>query len=107
MILELYPPPANERVVLAENATREDVVSAIFDRDWNEITFVVLKADDDDWFEISGSIQPFDGLSARVMESGEEKVSARAPRSLEEAAALMTSYLEGDNHWRVKIPWVD
>ncbi len=106
MILELSPPPTNDPIILSDSPTRELVASTIQGQPWSEITFIVLRRDEANWFEISGSLDPNDGLSARYSENGQEMVSATAPGTLEEASGLMLSYFDADDRWRQAIGWV-
>jgi hypothetical protein len=44
-------------------------------------------------------------LSARFKENGVERVSSRAPDSLEEIISLLQSYRAGDEKWKEMIDW--
>jgi hypothetical protein len=103
MKLELCAPPNNEPVVLATSPTVERVTDAVMQQPWTNITFVVLKRDEQNWLEVSGATG--DGFSARYMADGKEFVSVRAPASLEEMCMLMKSYLMGDAKWKTAIKW--
>ncbi len=105
MILELYSPPTNDRQVVTDSASDSAIELTIRNQPWDDITFVVLRIDDDNWFEVSGSLNPDDGLSASYSESGTEHVSASPPESLDHCIALMRSYLKGDDKWRSEIKW--
>lgn len=105
MILELYSPPAAERQVVSEAADAVSVEATIRGQPWDDITFVVLKVDERNWFEVSGSLKPEDGLSARYFEDGVEHVSDGAPESLDVCVSLMLSYLRADDRWREDIGW--
>jgi hypothetical protein len=72
---------------------------------WSDITFVVLKVDDKNWIEGSGSLKPRDGLSARYMKNGTEHVSTKAPKTLHEIVALLQSYHAGDGRWQDLLDW--
>ena len=105
MILELYAPPDNDVQVISTTPDEALLTSTVKSQEWADITFVVLKRDDANWFEVSGSLNPEDGLSARYSENGEEHVSARAPESLDEGLSLLLSYFRDDRRWRQAIAW--
>ncbi len=102
-VLELYPPPSNKLVVVSESPTRDLIVSTVQAQSWKDITFVVLRLDEANRFEISGSLE--EGLSALCSENGQERVSATGPASLGEATDLLLSYLASDDRWRTSIGW--
>ena len=56
---------------------------------WDGITFVILKVDDEKLMEGSGSLDPTDGLSAKVVVDGEVFISRHAPASLDDIVALL------------------
>lgn len=105
MILEVYSPPANDRQIVADTANESAIVSTIRNQRWKDLTFVVLRIDDKNWFEVSGSLNPEDGLAARYSENGTEYVSDVAPDSLEQCISLMLSYFKADDKWRSDIRW--
>ena len=104
MVLEVAQSGGKPRVV----STNPDVVT--IDRivrglPWSDITFVVLRKDETNYIEGSGSLNPSDGLSARYVENGVEHVSRQAPESLRVIVALLASYRSGDGKWRTMIEW--
>lgn len=103
MTLELYAPPDNQVSIVSDVATQRQIADTIEDQPWSDITFLVLKRDEDNWFEVSGSTSA--GFSARYMADGREFVSSRAPDSIAEMCILMTSYLEEDGKWKTAIGW--
>jgi hypothetical protein len=48
---------------------------------------------------------PPDGLSARSVEDGEERISREAPESVDLLVRLLQSYAAGDDRWRTMIAW--
>ena len=105
MSLEIAEPPDNVERVTARDPDAATIARTVHKLAWDPITFVVLKVDEDNWMEGSGSRDPTDGFSARVMLDGEERVSSRAPESLDEIIALLQSYRAGDGRWREMIEW--
>ncbi|WP_442506128.1 hypothetical protein SH528x_004956 [Novipirellula sp. SH528] len=105
LTFELYAPPSNEPEVIAQGPDEALVESTIREQSWNDLTFVVLRVDTDNWFEVSGSLNPADGLSAAYSEDGTEHVSDRPPESLDACISLMLSYLRADDRWRTDIDW--
>lgn len=103
MKLEIHAPPDNDVSIVSDAATGRQIAEVIESQPWNDITFVVLRRDDDNWFEVSGSTTA--GFSARYMADGEEFVSSRAPDSLAEMSLLMASYLEDEGKWKSAIGW--
>ncbi|HVE79651.1 MAG TPA: hypothetical protein VNA89_12340 [Gemmatimonadaceae bacterium] len=105
MVLEVAEPPTHEERVVARGpdaATIEQIVEGLA---WADITFVILKRDERNWIEGSGSLNPEDGLSARYMSDGDERVASRPPASLGEIIALLQSYRSGDERWREMMEW--
>lgn len=105
MILQLYPPPNHEPTTITDAPDAGQVEATIRNQPWDDITFVVLRIDDANWFEVSGSLDPSDGLSAAYSEDGIEHVSDGAPESLDICVSLMLSYLRSDDKWRTAIDW--
>jgi hypothetical protein len=104
MILEVHAAPHYQmRRMLHPNEAL--ISSTVEEQPWDDITFILLKVDDWNWFEVSGSLRPEDGLSARYCEHGEELVAARPPASLDECVQLLLSYWRSDNQWRSAIGW--
>jgi hypothetical protein len=83
-------------------ATIERVVRGL---SWSAMTFVVLHRENGDLCEVSGSLDPADGLSARSVEDGEERISREAPESEDLLVRLLQSYAAGDDRWRTMIAW--
>jgi hypothetical protein len=104
MILEVSEPDRSPRKICRDpdSKTIDDTVKRL---PWSDITFVVLKCDEENWFEGSGSLQSGVGLSAAYMKDGIVHVSARAPGSLDEIIALLQSYRSGDGNWQHMIEW--
>jgi len=105
MILEISKPPGNLPREISKNPDQVLIEKTVRELAWSDITFVVLKIDDKNWIEGSGSLNPRDGLSARYMKDGKEHVSTRAPKSLDEIIALLQSYRCGDGRWQKLIDW--
>ena len=100
-----FPPPDHRETVLAERPDAEAVRSAVIDHSWEEISFITVKRSEGDWMEVSGSIRPEDGFSARYSLSGEEHISVDPPESVEDLADLLVSFLENDGRWKSRILW--
>jgi len=105
MSLLLASPPECRETVVSGTPTPELISSTVQSQPWKELTFVILQVDERNWIEVSGSLAPGVGLSARYMQKGKEYVSARPPASLREGEALLLSYLAGDDRWRTMIAW--
>ena len=105
LILEVHAPPNYHPREISRNPNLAMVEQTVRDLSWSDITFVVLKADDNNWIEASGSLNPQDGLSARYMADGKEHVSAQAPKSLDEIITLLQSYCARDGRWQELIEW--
>jgi hypothetical protein len=105
MLLVVYAPPDQHDSLVAADPDSSLIERTVRNLPWSDITFVVLKTDEQNWIEGSGSLKPEDGLSARYMLHGEEHVSARAPSSLDELLALLHSYRRGDGRWLQLIAW--
>ena len=105
MTLAVSESPACEERVVAQDPDGAAIERAVRGLSWADITFVVLKVDERNWIEGSGSLDPTDGLSAKVVNDGEERVSRHPPRSLEEIILLLQSYRAGDGRWKEMIDW--
>lgn len=104
MKLEVLEPNERSERVASQHPDGDTIKKTVQGLKWSDITFVVLKIDEKNWIELSGSLKPEDGLSARYMENGVEHVSARAP-SLAEGVSLLQSYQSGDGNWRYNLSW--
>ena len=105
MQLEQFEMATGESKLISTDPTEQIILDTINNLSWNDLTFVILKIDDDNLMEGSGSLNPSDGLSARYLENGQEHVSSSAPESLQIIYDLLASYLVGDNTWRHIIDW--
>ena len=105
MLLVVHEPPDHQAKLVAADPDSSVLEHTIRSLSWSDITFVVLKADDRNWIEGSGSLNSADGLSARYMLDGEEHIAARAPSSLDELLTLLQSYRRGDGRWLELIEW--
>ena len=105
MILEVHEPPGYVPRPVATDPDRALIEKTVKDLPWADITFVVLKHDENNWIEGSGSLAPEDGLSARYMLDSQEFVASQAPESLDEVIALLESYCLQDGHWKRMIAW--
>ena len=105
MILEVHEPPEDGPREISKSPDAALIDKTVRGLSWSDITFVVLKVDDNNWIEGSGSLNPQDGLSARYMKNGKEHVSAHAPRSLDEIVSLLQSYRAGNGRWQNLIDW--
>ena len=66
MILEVHEPPALQPREISKNPDLALIEKTVKSLPWSEITFVVLKIDEKNWIEGSGSLDPTDGLSAKA-----------------------------------------
>jgi hypothetical protein len=105
MILEVHEPPEYVPLVVATDPDRMTIETVVRSLAWADITFVILKIDDNNWIEGSGSLSPQDGLSARYMEDGQEFVSSRPPDSLQEIIDLLDSFRLQDGRGKNLIGW--
>ncbi len=103
--LEVMLAPDYAPKLVATSPDAATIASAVRRLRWNEIAFVVLSTGDAAGIELSGSLRPEDGLSARYWEAGREYVSARPPANVREGIALLQSYAAGGDAWRSKIEW--
>jgi hypothetical protein len=101
--LVVYEPPDHEPRVVAEKPNLAQLQETIQGMKWTDITFVVVRRDEDNWIEFSGSTE--DGFSARYMEEGQEYVISQAPASTVDGVTLLGLYLRGDDGWRTDYEW--
>ena len=101
--LVVYEPPGHEPRVVSEQPDLAHIQETIQGLEWNDITFVVLSRDEDNWIEFSGSTA--DGFSARYMEGGQEHVISQAPASIAVGVTLLDLYLREDERWRTEYDW--
>jgi hypothetical protein len=104
MTLEVAEAPSHEERVVAQNPDAEAIGRVARQLSWSDVTFVVLRIDDENWMETSGSSK--DGFSAKITLAGETWISSRPPESLDEMITLLVSYRNGDNAWQDLIEWV-
>lgn len=105
MILEVHEPPDYRPREVSKSPDLALIEKTVKGLAWSDITFVILKVDDNNWIEGSGSLKPTDGLSARYLKDGKEHVSARAPKSLDEIISILQSFHSGDGRWQKMIDW--
>jgi hypothetical protein len=105
MMLEVHEPPEYVPLAVAADPDRMTIETVVRSLAWADITFVILKIDDNNWIEGSGSLSPRDGLSARYMHAGKEFVSSRPPDSLQEIIDLLDSFRSQDGRWKNLIEW--
>ena len=82
----------------------QQIDEAVRGVDWFRFTAVVLRRDDEHFLEISGSLKPEDGLSARWVEKDDERIISEAP-SLEDSIRLLQSYAADDSRWKTLVRW--
>jgi hypothetical protein len=104
LTLEIRETPNAERRVLLTNVTPDRIAVAVGALRWSSMTWVTLRRDTGNWLEISGSLQPDDGLSARCRVNGVERISEQPP-DLTTAAALLQAYARDDPGWQALIRW--
>jgi hypothetical protein len=87
---------------VATNPESNAIEQCIRSRSWQGTTFVILERDHDS-MTASGSLN--DGMSIACIVDDVERVSGRAPDSIEMIVALMQSFARGDGQWRTMIDW--
>lgn len=102
--LELHAPPDYTPQLIALEPDAAVIKDTIHAQPWDDITFVVLCRDAESGIELSGSLSPADGLSARYWENGREFVSVGAP-SLQQGIEFLQFYSRGDERWRSVVRW--
>ena len=102
LVLEVYEPPHHQTKLVVREPDDQTIEETIRGLSWSDITFVVLKADEQNWIEGSGSHK--DDFSARFARGGREYVSQGRP-TLEEIAELLKSYRAGDGRWERMLTW--
>jgi hypothetical protein len=98
MTLDLQPPPKYERQVLSYDPTPEIVARAVRSQRWDDLTYLVLRKDEENWLSVSGYLP--DHFAAFVQVGGKETAIDKAPQSMEEMTALLQSYLADDKAWK-------
>lgn len=105
VVLEVFDPPDWKPREVATDPDAETIARTVRGLPWSDITFVVLRKDEKNYFEASGSLDPGDGFSATYVEDGVEHLSREAPESLDVVVALLGSYRSDDGKWRTMIAW--
>jgi len=105
MVLIVAESPDFEEKIVANSPTPELLESTVQSLAWSDITFVILKKNEQDWLELSGSLDPSDGLSMRYFDSTGEFVSDRAPSSLKEGTTVLKKYLLDNPEWKKTYNW--
>ncbi|NNL99558.1 MAG: hypothetical protein HKO62_02325 [Gammaproteobacteria bacterium] len=105
LTLEIFLPPDHQPQTIADNPSASQLAFTIRRLAWDDLTFVVLKYDDENWIELSGALTDDFGLSARYWNDGIEHVAARPPADLDEGTRLLEHYRRGDSLWKQMISW--
>lgn len=103
--LEMLQGAMQAEQMIAENPTDEEIARLVHGMAWDEISFVIVKLDEANWLDGSGSLKPADGLSAMCEIEGQQFVTVEAPQSLDEIVALLQSFNRKDGNWRTMVKW--
>jgi hypothetical protein len=105
LVLEVTESSGKVRRRAAVNPDASTIATTVRGLDWSSMTSATLLRDGDNWFEVSGSTDPADGLSASYSEDGTEYVIREAPADVDALVRLLTSYAAGDDAWRTMVDW--
>ena len=105
MTLEIFEPPSHKPHEVATDPDAEILERTFRSLAWSAMTFVVLRKDELNCMEASGSLDPGDGLSGSYTEDGIEHVLEEPPATLELLLDLLRSYRAGDERWRTMVAW--
>ena len=72
--------------------------------DWSSLKVVILRTAEHRFLELSGSLDPHDGLSGRFVDGAEEMITREAP-SLDEGIRLLQAYAAGGSDWKTLVEW--
>jgi len=72
--------------------------------DWSSLKVVILRTDEHRFLELSGSLDPEDGLSGRYVDGAEEMITREAP-SLDDGIRLLQAYAAGGLDWKTLVDW--
>jgi hypothetical protein len=105
LVLEVTEASGKVRRRAAVNPSASTIATTVRGLDWSSMTSAMLVRDADNWFEVSGSTDPDDGLSVSYREDGTEYVIREAPADVDALVRLLTSYAAGDDAWRTMVEW--
>jgi hypothetical protein len=87
---------------IATNPDGNAIDQCIRSRSWQGMTFVILERENNS-MTASGSLD--DGMSLTCIVDNVERVSAKAPESIDTIVAVMQSFARGDGNWGTMIDW--
>jgi len=98
--LIIYSDYGSKTTVKIDNPSEADVLGWIDKLDWNEFHQVILEHDENNCFEVGGSLNPTDGLSSMARLGADDYVIAEAPTTIDQLKALIISYHKNDDKWK-------
>lgn len=94
MVLELARESQGTNKIVHEDLSSASIMSFVRSLDWSVFTFLTLKADSQNWIEISGNLGD-DGLAIVIEQNGLQKVSERSPESVTDVENVLIDYFNG------------
>jgi hypothetical protein len=95
-------------LTICKSPSDSDIESVVKSLPWDDPLTLRLWRDDSQYFEVYGSLEasiPDDKLRAYYQEGDMFYASTKVLKTLDEIAALLTSYNRGDEQWRKGVRW--
>lgn len=94
------------KVSTVSEATTADILDkSCGSIDWQGFHQLVLYADDGDFMELGGSLDPGDGLSVMLQEKGVQRLASPVPTTIEQGLRLMHAFLRHDGSHATLTQW--
>ena len=104
LILMVGTEPGLQARVHTVNPDAQQIETIVHGLDWSSLKVVILRAAEHRFLELSGSLEPGEGLSGRYVDGAEEMITREAP-SLEVGVQLLQAYATGDSSWKTLVEW--
>ena len=91
--------------IISNEPTEKMIIELIDSLDWNNFYQVIIEKENKDYMEVSGSLDPADGLSALYQEKNKQYVIVNPPKTIEELKKIAISYFKNDKYWKNSIKW--
>jgi|GEM_PF-1196593 hypothetical protein len=91
--------------IISNESTEKMIIELIDSLDWNNFYQVIIEKENKDYMEVSGSLDPTDGLSALYQENKKQYVIVNPPKTIAELKKIAISYFKNDKYWKNNIKW--
>ncbi len=103
MILEVDTSIIRGIPKITQDPTKEDIHNIVGSLHWDDISWAILKIDEKNRIECSGSYN--DGFAIIYQEGESDYIGFDSPTSVDEIIDILTRYLNNDNSWKDMFAW--